>query len=226
MAGLKAVSNYTYNVTLPFLNCMKRMDQNSLWSIMPNLFQELQNGNLIWDDLKPFHVKWTHVTMEKQEPKTNFDKYLIKLLCQSEASRSQLQCVPKYWSNQEGTVRATVVYALDTKQQLKLPANILCAKRFLVKFGNLAFVYAHHSNKFFRGKRTRDDLMFKKSKELTEKVLLKTLKNILKALNSMEVYWTLQQREILKTRVAEPMEKFRRANELRNARSMVALSQP
>ena len=226
MAGLKAVSNYTYHVTLPFLNCMKRMDQNSLWSIMPNLFQELKNGNLIWDDLKPFHVKWTHVTMEKQEPKTNFDKYLIKLLCQSETSRSQLQCVPKYWSNQEGTVRATVVYALDTKQQLKLPANILCAKRFLAKFGNLAFVYAHHSNKFFRGKQTRDDLMFKKSKELTEKVLLKTLKNILKALNSMEVYWTLQQREILKTRVAEPMEKFRRAKELRNARSMVAPSQP
>ena len=70
MAGLKALSNFTYHVTMLFLNCVERVDQNALCS---NLFQELQNGNLICDDLKPVHVKWTHVIMEKQEPKTALD---------------------------------------------------------------------------------------------------------------------------------------------------------
>ena len=73
MAGLKAISNFTYHVTMLFLNCVERVDQNALCSIIPDLFQELQNGNLICDDLKPVHVKWTHVTMEKQEPKTALD---------------------------------------------------------------------------------------------------------------------------------------------------------
>ena len=73
MTGLKAISNFTYHVTMLFLNCVERVDQNALCSIIPNLFQELQNGNLICDDLKPVHVKWTHVTMGKQEPKTALD---------------------------------------------------------------------------------------------------------------------------------------------------------
>ena len=90
MAGLKALSNFTYHITMPFLNCVERVDQNALCSIIPNLFKELQNGNLICDNLKPFHVKWTHATIEKQEPKTALNKYLIKLLCQSAASGLEL----------------------------------------------------------------------------------------------------------------------------------------
>ena len=99
MAVLKALSNFTYTVTMPFLNYVERVDQNAFCSIIPNLFQVLQNGNLICDDLEPLLIKWTHVTIEKQEPKTALDKYLIKLLCQSAASELELQCAWEYWSN-------------------------------------------------------------------------------------------------------------------------------
>ena len=63
--------------------------------------------------------------MEKQEPKSALDKYVIKLLCQSAASGSELQCAQEYWSNQEGTVQATVLHEMDPKQQSKLPTNSL-----------------------------------------------------------------------------------------------------
>ena len=91
MAVLKALSNFTYHVTMPFLNYVERVDQNALFSMIPNLFHVLRNGNLICDDLKPLLIKWTNVTMEKQELKTALDKYLIKLLCQSAASELELQ---------------------------------------------------------------------------------------------------------------------------------------
>ena len=56
--------------------------------------------------------------------------------------------------------------------------------------------------------------MSNKSKESTEKLSLKSLKNIFKALDSMEVEWTLEQRELSKKRVAESMVKSKRANKL------------
>ena len=60
----------------------------------------------------------------------------------------------------------------------------------------------------------------------TEKLSSKSLRNIFKALDSMEVEWTLGQRESLKERVDKSMEKSKRPNELvncylRNTRSMV-----
>ena len=192
MAGLKALSNFTYHVTIPFLNCVERVDQHAPCSIILNLFQELQNGNLICDDLKTFHAKWTHVTMEKKKPKTALNKYLINFLRQSAASALELQCAWKYWSNQKGTVRATVVYELDSKQRSKLPTNNSCVERYLAKFGILASESASHSNKFFKRKRIRDDLMFNKSKTSNEKLSSKSLKNVFNALDSMEVEWTLE----------------------------------
>ena len=38
--GLKAISNFSHHVTLPFLNCVEWVDQNALCSVIPNLFQE------------------------------------------------------------------------------------------------------------------------------------------------------------------------------------------
>ena len=72
---------------------------------------------------------------------------------------------------------------------------------------------ARHSNKFFKEKRTLVDLMFNKSEESTETFTSKSLKNMFKALNLMEVEWTLEQRELSKKRVVESMEKSKRVNE-------------
>ena len=56
--------------------------------------------------------------------------------------------------------------------------------------------------------------MFNKSEESAETFTSKSLKNMFKALNLMEVEWTLEQRELSKKRVVESMEKSKRANEL------------
>ena len=169
--------------------------------------------------------------MKKQEPKTALDKYSIKLLCQSAASGLELQRAPKFWSNQEGTVQATVLHELDPKQRSKQPTNNLCAEQCLAKFVvHLASKSACHINKFFKGKQIRDDLMFNKTEESTEKLSLKSLKNIFKSLDSIEVEWTLEQRELSKKKVVKSMDKSKRANEsvdllLKNTTSMVDSSQ-
>ena len=99
---------------MPFLNCVERVNQNALCLVIPNLFQEVQNDNLICDSLETILCKMDPCHyMEKQEPKTALDKYLIKLPCQSAASGLELQFAWEYWPNQEGTVRAAVLYELD-----------------------------------------------------------------------------------------------------------------
>ena len=75
---------------------------------------------------------------------------------------------------------------MDPKQLSKLPANNLFAEWYLVKFGSLASESLRHWNKFFKWKQICDDLMFNKSEESTEKLSFKSLKNIFKALDSME----------------------------------------
>ena len=150
------------------------------------------------------------LTMEKQGLKTALDKYLIKLLCQSVASGLELQGAREYWSNQEGTVQATVLHELNPK----LPKNNLCAEKCLAKFVvHLASESARHSNKLFKGKRIRNDLTLNTTEESTENLSLKSLKNIFKSLDSIEVERTLEQRELSKKRVAKSMGKSKRGKE-------------
>jgi hypothetical protein len=57
IAGLKALSNFTYEVTMPFLNCVERVNQSDLCRIISNLFEELKKGNLKCADLALYHVE-------------------------------------------------------------------------------------------------------------------------------------------------------------------------
>ena len=62
-AALKAVANFTYTVTMPYLNCVERSDQNDLVKIQKKLYEDLKIGKM--DTLKDFHVPWTHIDMLK-----------------------------------------------------------------------------------------------------------------------------------------------------------------
>ena len=66
MTGLKALSNFTHQVTMRFLNCVERVDQNALCLIIPNLLQKLQNGNLTCDDLLLINIQSSFCVSQQQ----------------------------------------------------------------------------------------------------------------------------------------------------------------
>lgn len=68
IAAWRALSNFTYHVTMPFLNFVEKSDQNDLVEMLPILYTDLKDGKL--DTLKEFSVPWTHVQMENQKPTT------------------------------------------------------------------------------------------------------------------------------------------------------------
>ena len=63
----------------------------------------------------------------------------------------------------------------------------------MAKFEYLASISASHSNKFFKAKRIRDDLMFtvEDEREITKVATI----HIIKALEHLEVQWTDDQKK-------------------------------
>ena len=58
MTALKALSFFTYKVTMPYLNMVERCNQNDLVKILPKLCRDLEKGNL--ETLADYHVPWMH----------------------------------------------------------------------------------------------------------------------------------------------------------------------
>ena len=66
IAGLKALSDFTYFITMPFLNAVERCNQDQLVEIITKLHNELENGISHNQSLKEFTVPWTHVAMKSK----------------------------------------------------------------------------------------------------------------------------------------------------------------
>ena len=81
--SLKALSNFTYRVTMPYLNAVERVDQNDLMKILPQLCNDLKNGSP-GNSLDNFHVEWTHVKMKDQALTSELDKFIQKEMWQSQ----------------------------------------------------------------------------------------------------------------------------------------------
>ena len=62
-------------VTIPFLNCVEKCDQNDLTQILPVLYKEMPEGKL--NSLSEYQVELTHIQIDKQAPSTELDKYLL-----------------------------------------------------------------------------------------------------------------------------------------------------
>ena len=77
-----------------FLNSVEKTDQNNLVKILPQLYDDLSDSKL--DTLKQYHVKWTHVQMEKQQPNTDFNQYLLKRMYLN-ATGCKIQSAQEYW---------------------------------------------------------------------------------------------------------------------------------
>ena len=212
IAALKALANFTYTVTMPYLNCIERSNQNDLVRILKNLYDDLKVGKM--DTLKDFHVPWTHVNMSKQEPKTVFDNHLLKLMCEHAAEGIEMQCAREYWA-EDAVPRATQIHMLSYEERENIPTENMEAERYLAKFGYLASISAVRSNKFFKAQRIRDDLMFNASMSSEEDVD-KSARRIRKALNEMELSWTKEQKLAWNNKVEMAMKKKARTLEYKD----------
>ena len=211
--ALRALANFTYCVTMPFLNCVERCNQNQLVEILPTLHSDLKNKTLKSPSLQPYHVPWTHVDMDKQKPETELDKFILDEMCVKAAKGVELQCSREYWDDiDEDKLRATSIKNLSSEERKNLPTENLVCERNLAAFGNLAAESAKHSNKKFTGKRIRDDLMFTKhEKECTKAFNPIPSRHVFKILDEMEKDWTEEQKTVKRNRIKADMEKSKRA---------------
>ena len=95
-----------------------------------------------------------------------------------------MQCAVEYWEDTENP-RATQLHKLSHEGRKNLLTENLPCERYLSRFGGLAGVSAAKSNKFFKAKRIRDDLMFHKNMLNEEEEMANVAKNILNDLKSM-----------------------------------------
>ena len=191
VAALKALSYFTYKVTMPYLNFVEKSDQNDLCTTLPVLYEDLRNGNI--EMIHQYHVEWKHVSMANQVPTTDLDHYLLKGMGAESAEGVKMQCGREYFKDDVREPRATQLHLLSHEERTNIPTENLVAERHMAKFGYLVSISASRSNKFFKAKRIRDDLMFTVEDEGgTTKV---AANHIIKALEHLEVQWTDDQKK-------------------------------
>ena len=120
------------------------------------------------------------------------------------------QLVSSYNANvstglEDVTQRATRINSLTSDERENLPTNNLNYERYLAKFGYLAAQSAAHSNKLFKAKRIRGDLVLSDAEDslLVERSMSKTMK----ILDEMEISWSSKQKELKKERLFENIKK-------------------
>ena len=204
IAALKSLANFTYKVTMPYLNCIEKSDQNDLINILETLYKDLLDGKT--DTLSQFKVPWTHVNMSQQTPTSPLDYHLLNSMCIAAAEGIRVQCAREYWAEDENP-QATQLHKLSYQERKNLPTENLSAERYLAKFGYLVSVSASKSNKFFKAKRIQDDMMFNVNLTVGEEEVTKLTKRVTKILKEMELQWTASQKHVWKTKVKEAMNK-------------------
>ena len=130
-------------------------------------------------------------------PESRLDNFILGEMCKQAAIGVELQCKREYWSESTDSARATRVNLLTPAERANLPTNNLNCKRYLAKFGYLASQSAAHSNKLFKGKRIRDDLVLSNSDEslFVEKSIVRTMK-LFDDFDDMEVSWNAKQKSL------------------------------
>ena len=208
-AAFKALGYFTYKVTMPFLNCVEQCDQNSLLPLLKQVHDDLAVGKM--NTLQEYHVPWTHIKTEILEPSSDLDKLLLKKMCKGAAEGIHMQCASEYWEDTDKP-RATQLHKLSQDERKNIPTENLPCERKLSQFGALAGVSAAKSNKFFKAKRIRDDLMF--DKNMTKEDITTTTKKVLSDLKCMELTWTEDQRKLWKGKIEAAVKKrSRREND-------------
>ena len=100
IAAMKALANFTYQVTMPYLNFVeKAIKMICLELFLYCIYTYLLKGKL--DILKNYNVDWTHVHMDKQIPSSELDKYLLNKMSVTGAKGVKMQCGREYFPDDE-----------------------------------------------------------------------------------------------------------------------------
>ena len=120
------------------------------------------------------------------------------------------QLVSSYNANvstglEDVTQRATRINSPTSDERENLPTNNLNYERYLAKFGYLAAQSAAHSNKLFKVKRIRGDLVLSDAEDSL--LVERSMSKMMKILDEMEISWSSKQKELKKERLFENIKK-------------------
>ena len=173
--------------------------------LLPKLCVDLANRQT--DTLSSDIVEWTHVHVVKNGPENELDHYLLGVMCAQAAVGVELQCKREHWAgnDEDVTSRATRINSLTSDERENLPTNNLNYERYLAKFGYLAAQSAAHSNKLFKAKRIRGDLVLSDAEDSL--LVERSMSKMMKILDEMEISWSSKQKELKKERLFENIKK-------------------
>ena len=120
------------------------------------------------------------------------------------------QLVSSYNANvstglEDVTQRATRINSPTSDERENLPTNNLNYERYLAKFGYLAAQSAAHSNKLFKAKRIRGDLVLSDAEDSL--LVERSMSKMMKILDEMEISWSSKQKELKRERLFENIKK-------------------
>jgi hypothetical protein len=155
LLGLKVLSWFTYQVTLPFLNMVEQATQQDLLTILPKLHDDLAAGKL--DTLAEYKVSYS---FEPPEPLSTVEQHILNQLCVHAALDLATQRGREYGfgSQLDSASRATALHTLNPHDLEDLPTNNLDCERDLAMFDKLAARSASCSNRKFTAKGIRDEM--------------------------------------------------------------------
>ena len=198
---LQCLAYFNHSVTFPFLNMVEKCSQSDLVGILPTLYNELCQGNLL--TLQEYVVNMRGVIVQK--PDDELSSYILGKMCKAAADGIKLQCGREYgFADAHQMLRATDISSMAESQLQGLPTNNLAAERNLAIFDKRAAKASKSRNKKFTGVSIRNDLCLYKSNQ--SKVESKS-KLIAKLLMNQEKRWNSEQKSKLKARIELKMAK-------------------
>ena len=135
-ASLKALSNFAYQTTMPYLISVEKGDQKKIVNMLPTLCANLKEGHF-GTTLHKYHVEWTHVNMSKQAPSSPLDHHLLKQMCIDAKAGIKMQCSREYWLESENP-RASQIFKLSKEERENLLTENLEPERYMSRIGYLA----------------------------------------------------------------------------------------
>ena len=166
---LQALSDFTYKVTLPLLNCVQTSSRKDLLRILPALYRNLADGNM--HTLDKYHVSYKHLPVA--EPDSELLKEILYPMCAHAPYRVKLKCGREHgFADDSQLPRATQLEKLTEDELFGLPIHNLSTERDFSKF-------SHLSNYRFQAKGIRNDMTLYKSKTGLVQNITEQVKNVL-----------------------------------------------
>ena len=165
----QALSDFTFKVALPLLNCVQTSSRKDLLQILPALYRNLADGNM--HTLDKYHVSYKHLPVA--EPELELVKEILYLMCAHAAYAMKLKCGREYGFTDDSQLpRATQLEKLTEDELFGLPTNNLSTERDFSKF-------SHLSNYRFLATGIRNDMTLYKSKTGLVQNINEQVRNVL-----------------------------------------------